>query len=80
MFRLQSAATSRSAEDLAGKSLAPAAAMTHAERSQGLCAMQVVVHVADEHLRGIPFNRYSSVLDNLLGELFHESDYESQLK
>jgi hypothetical protein len=30
--------------------------------------MKIIVHVGDKHLRGVPFERYSSVLGNLIGE------------
>jgi hypothetical protein len=38
--------------------------------------MRIVVHVADEHLRGVPFQRYSSVLGNLIGEGHNPDDWD----
>jgi hypothetical protein len=36
--------------------------------------MRIVVHVAEPELRGIPFEKFASVLDNLLDEEFHPDD------
>lgn len=38
--------------------------------------MHIDVHVAEEHLRGIPFKRYSSVLGDLIGQGFNPDDWD----
>ena len=38
--------------------------------------MRVVVHVAEEHLRGVPFKRYAAVLGNIIGEGFNPDEHD----